>query len=327
MALSEKLYKKLLVHRYDDPGYLKYYTAVDYPGLRDEPFFFRSGDCRLSAHRYAYDGAGDSLILFCHGIGGGHLSYMREIELLCRRGFTVIAWDNTGCFASEGADIRCLSQSLADLDAAVAYLKETGVFSAFRRVSVVGHSWGGYAAANIPAFQSGIEKAVVISGFVSAERLLLGMLGGAKDPVRRAVLRRLLAFERAAAPKYAAACALDPVNAGGTKYLFAHSTDDPTVSYAYNTEYIQKNAAAPAEYLISGDRKHNPNYTADAAAYLNETFGSFNRALRRGKLKTPEDKRRFFADADWDRMTAQDPLFWEKVFAFLTEKERSNEEE
>lgn len=321
MGVILKFYQKLLLHRYDDEGYIKYFSAADFPGLRDEPFFFPSGENRLAGHLYSYEGVReDTLLIFCHGIGAGHRAYMTEIALLCKAGYPVAACDNTGCLDSEGASIRCMSQSLADLDSAVRYLKQQDVFDRYRHVYVVGHSWGGYAAGNISVLHPEIEKAVVISGFVSVERMLLGTLGGAKDPARKFLYRRLCAYEKKTAPAYYGASIADALSAGAAKYLFAHSTDDAMVPYVYNTGFLKESPAAKnARFLICTDRKHNPNYTLDAVDYMNATFGAFNQALRAGKLRTLEAKKAFLADADWVRMTRQDEDFWRQVMDFLEE--------
>ena len=108
MKMAESIYRKNFVHRYDDAGYLHYFSAKDFPGLRDEHCGFYSGKNRLSAHLYSReDSREEILVVFCHGIGGGHRSYLQEIHQLTLRGFPVFAYDNTGCFDSEGESIRC----------------------------------------------------------------------------------------------------------------------------------------------------------------------------------------------------------------------------
>ena len=317
MGIVEAVYRKKLVHRYDDEGYIKYFSAADFPGLQAEPFRFTSVKNTLRGFWYRCGGERNELIVFCHGVGGGHRSYMTEIALLCGRGYTVLAYDNTGCFDSGGRDIGGFGQSLADLDAAVKALKADGAWEKFSRVFVMGHSWGGYAAANIPKYQSGFEKAVVISGFVSVERMLLTQTAGAKTAKDRFTFRRLCAFEKKACPAYFGANALDAVNEGKTKYLFAHSKDDPVVPYAEHTRYIRENAKSDAEYLIVSGRMHNPNYTADAVVYMSEVLGGFQAAQKAGKMKTLDEKEAYFKDTDWRRMTAQDEGFWDRVCAFL----------
>ena len=318
--IAKAVYKKELVHRYDGEPYIRYFSAADFPGLGDGPFRFGSGENTLSAHRYAYGGERGELIVFFHGIGAGHRAYMREIELLCRRGYTVIAYDNTGCAESGGADIGGFSQGLADAYAALAFLKKTGELNKYERFFVMGHSWGGYAAANVPAFFEGIGKAVAISGFLSVQTMLCGLVEAATPaPLKKSFLKTFLSVEEAAAPRFFAANALQTVPESKTRFLFACSEDDPMVPFKDHTGALQKLAPANARFLITAGKKHNPNYTPDAGAYMNEVFGGFQTALKSGKLKTEEEKRAYFADTDWLRMTAQDAAFWDRVIAFLDE--------
>ena len=115
------LYKKLFIHRYDDEGYKYFFTAKDFPSLHADEFALYSPQHnRLEAVLYYYDGFDeDSIVVFCHGIGEGHLQYTKEIEELCKAGFLVLAFDITGCAASSGKDIRGLSQSLCDMDCVI----------------------------------------------------------------------------------------------------------------------------------------------------------------------------------------------------------------
>ena len=317
MGFVSFIYHKLFIHRYDDNGYIKYFTAADFAGLEAKPVEFTSGGNTLRGFFYGYPGArADELVIFCHGIGGGHRSYMVEIDRICRAGYPVFAYDNTGCFASEGADIGCMSRSLADLDSAVNYLKTEGIFSSCKNVYAVGHSWGGFAVGNIPRYHNDIKKIVVISGFLSVEGLLSSAMNGVRVPGEQGLIKKLMEFERDAAPKYCDAYLPGAVKLGTAKYLFAQSTDDAMVPFEPNTGLL-RSICPEQTYLVYHDRAHNPNYTPDAVAYMQQTFGRFNKLNRAGRLPTLEKKKAFFADTDWRRMTAQDEEFWEKAFDFL----------
>ncbi len=317
MGFTSFLYRRLFIHRYDDNGYIRYFTAADFPGLAAAPVSFVSGGNTLQGYFYSRPGEQkEDLVIFCHGIGGGHRSYVAEIDRICREGYPVFAYDNTGCFDSEGKSILCMSQSLADLDAAVRFLKDEGIFRKYARVFVIGHSWGGFAAGNVPLFHPDISKIAVISGFLSVEGLLASAVQGAKIPGKQGLMKKLLAFEQAAAPEYCGAYLPDAVKLGTAKYLFAQSTDDAMVPFDRNTAVLQ-NLFPEQTYLVYTDRGHNPNYTADAVAYMRERFGRFNQLNRKGRLPTLKKKQAFFADTDWHRMTAQDEDFWTRVFEFL----------
>ncbi len=317
MGPIERAYKKMLLHRCDGDSWIKYFSAGDFPGLEASPAAFDSYGNTLRGYFYAYPGCReDTLLVFCHGIGGGHRSYMTEIAALCGAGYRVFAYDDTGCFESEGEDLRSLGFSLADLDSALSYLKREGIFDKYKNVCVLGHSRGGFAAGCIPLYHDDIRKVVVISGFLSVESFLSSQIAGMKLPFKGALLNALLSTEAKADPAHRGASIPEAMAKGACRYLVAHSEDDPVVPYEQNAALLQKRFP-DAEYLIASDRKHNPNYTKDAAGYLNDVFGEFARLVKQKKLRTVQDKEAFFADTDWRRMTAQDPAFWEKVSAFL----------
>ena len=98
------MYKGMMHSRCDDVETVSYFSAADFPGLNNEAYSFKSSlGHNLNGYIYSYEGSNtDRLIVFDHGMGGGHLAYMKEIEMLCRHGYTVLAYDHTGCMQSEG---------------------------------------------------------------------------------------------------------------------------------------------------------------------------------------------------------------------------------
>ncbi len=50
---------------------------------------------------------------------------------------------------------------------------------------------------------------------------------------------------------------------------------------------------------------------------MNSVFGEFALQVNEKKLRTEAEKKTFFANTDWRRMTTQDQEFWEKVVSFL----------
>ncbi len=319
MSVAINLFKKLFIHRYDDGGYIKYFCADDFEGLKKDSFSFMSGDNLLKGNFYYYDGyREDELIIFCHGIGGGHLSYMTEIELLCKNGYKVLAYDNTGCFESEGESIICITQALADLDNAIKTMKNDGTYKKFNHVYVIGHSWGGYAAGNIANFHNDIEKAVVISSFPSVSILLEELQGGVFGFLKKPIVQKIACYEKEHFPQFFASSSIDAINNKKAKYLIAHSKDDNMIAFKYGLQYVKEHCKnEDVKYLIYQDRKHNPNYKADAVAYMNEVMGKFNIEVRLGKYKTLEAKKAYFEKADFIRMTRQDEDFWSQVLEFL----------
>ena len=312
MCVISALYKKLVVRRYDPDGVIKYFTYEDFPGMTAEPVAFSTPQgVELKGNIYAYpDADADSLVVFAHGIGGGHRSYLREIELLCNEGYRVVGFDNAGCFASGGKNIRGLTESVNDLNACLNYLRSQPRF-AETRVSLVGHSWGGYAVGNVLNLRDDIHAVVVISGFVSTPEFVRLFLKGKHGLVRRGICR----FERRANPDIYPLCSADALEKTSAKALVIHSRDDAMVPIACGLDFVRDRVKNPnVRYLELEGKYHNPNYSDDAVRYMRECFGAYEAQLREKRLKTDDEKRAFTAGWDYLRMTAQDEGVWKEIF-------------
>ena len=68
--------------------------------------------------------------------------------------------------------------------------------------------------------------------------------------------------------------------------------------------------------MLVKNKGHNPNYTEDAVKLLLE-FGKARAAIAKNKKATKEDKARFVASFDWERMTCQDENIWKEIFNHL----------
>lgn len=307
-------YRGMAYTRCDDNGTAFYFSAEDFAGLSAEPFSFTSarGDL-LKGYLYAYDAPLEGrLVIFDHGFGGGHRSYMKEIEMLCRHGYRVLAYDHTGCMASGGENPNGMAQSLSDLNDCLCAVKADERFAGCK-ISVMGHSWGGFSTLNIAALHPEISHVVVLSGFVSVEKLVDTFFSGLMKGYRRAVL----ALEREANPYFVTFDARKSLAETDARVLLIYSDND-TMCTRVHYDLLAEALGARENVtlrLLSG-KGHNPNYTADAVAYLGEYVKAKGKLLRKKGL-TEEEKAAFRASFDWDRMTAQDPTVWEEIFACL----------
>ena len=134
--------------------------------IKDEKVKFTSGKSELTGHFYYNKSShkeNNVIIVLVNGYGLTHKSYSFEIEEFVRHGFTVFAYDMTGCGESLGKKINGFSQFILDAKAAVNFISEKSPFS---EIILIGHSTGGYAAAallNIDNIK--VDKAVIIAGF------------------------------------------------------------------------------------------------------------------------------------------------------------------
>ena len=313
----EQMYRAQLHARADDRGLAYYFSAADFEGLMQTPFSFTaSAGHRLQGYFYAYPNPiADRLIVFDHGMGGGHRSYMREIEMLARRGYRVFAYDHTGCMESEGEGTNGFAQSLCDLNDALTALKRDSEWGGCA-ISVMGHSWGAFSTMNIAALHPDVKHIVAMAGFVSVERML-GQLFG--KGIMKLFYKRLWRLEQAANPDFVRYDAAETLRRVDVPTLLIYCVQDPVVKVQNHRDVLVEalGGRENVRILSMGERGHNPNYTPDAAAYLASYVADLQKKLKAGELETPAQKSAFVASWDWRRMTEQDEGVWTEIFETL----------
>lgn len=311
----EKIYRKQVLTRFKDYGTIYYFSEKDFPGLNKKSYAFKGSDGqKLQGYFYFYEKpVAKQLIIFDHGMGGGHRSYFREIETLAKKGFLVFSYDHTGCMESEGENTRGFSQSLNDLDCCIKALKLLDELSGFD-ISVMGHSWGGFSSMNIPALHPEISHVVAMSGFVSVSEMIKQIFFGIKS-----LYSYFYAIEEKNNPVFSKVNTVESLIDTKTKVLIIHSADDNTVSVKKHFEVIKKGLSdnKNIEFLLLEGKNHNPNFKTDAVEYKDKFFKSLSKKLKRKELSTDEQKKAFVDSFDWWKMTAQDEKVWEKIFVFL----------
>jgi len=310
------IYRSQFLSRCDDMGLAHYFSHADFPGLRQQPFDFRSSlGHTMKGWFYCYDEIiPGRVVVFDHGFGGGHRSYMKEIELLARHGYLVYTYDHTGCMESGGDSPRGLSQSLRDLNDAINALQATQGFRNLD-ISVMGHSWGAFACMNIAALHPEISHIVALSGFVSVEEMVGQFFSGILRGYRKPVLK----IEQENNPDFVKYNAVKTLSETAAQVLLIYSANDKLVIREIHHGLLTKGLKDKknVRILLEENKGHNPNYTADAVAYLAEYTADMTRRLKDKQLSTEEEKAACRAKWDWDRMTEQDEKVWAEIFKTL----------
>ena len=314
----EAMFREALHSRADGDGTAYYFSAADFEGLTQTPFVFDSSmGHRLQGYFYAYENPIEGrLVVFDHGMGGGHRSYMREIEMLARRGYRVFAYDHTGCMESEGAGTNGFAQSLCDLNDALNALKSDPVYGKCD-ISVMGHSWGAFSTMNIAALHPDVRHVIAMAGFVSVERILKQMFGRG---ITKLFYKRLWRIEQAANPDFVTYDAAETLKKATMPVLLIYSVNDPVVVASHHRDVLARalDGQENVRFLTVAERGHNPNYTADASGYLATYVADLAAKRKAGELKTSEQRSDFVASWDWRRMTAQDEAVWGEIFDTLS---------
>ena len=237
---------------------------------------------------------------------------MKEIELLCRHGYTVLSYDHTGCMESGGESPNGLAQSLCDLNDCLTALKSDRRFDG-KTFSVVGHSWGGFSTLNISALHPEITHIVAMCGFVSVNEMINTFFAGPMKPYRKALAR----LERESNPKFFEFNAVESLSKSSVKALLIYSEDD---ALCRKTHYDILNKALKdtenVRLMLVKNKGHNPNYTENAVKLLGDFTRARAKLLKKKNLSDSECES-FVASFDWESMTEQDTSVWEKIFEHL----------
>ena len=316
MGIIIEQYKKTVLPRFQESKGVYYFTYKDFPSLKHEKHSVDSEGNLLKGYLYYYTNyKRNYLIVYAHGLGGGHHSDMHEIELLARNGYQVFAFDFTGFCESEGEDAISLSHSLVDLSNVIEYCKKN---LSFKHLYLMGHSMGGYAVGNVANFVDGIEKVVMVSPFVSISSGVDGFLISKRGPLWNFIKKRIKKYETRINEKYYKSSLFDALLHENIKFFIAHSRDDSIVPYELNCKRLEEKCKGKnvTFYVVNG-KNHNPNYSSSAVSYLGRVFSSLNDLT--SSSETKNDK---FKNVDWNKVTEQDEEFWNKVIAFLNEGEK-----
>lgn len=310
------VYKSNIQIRQDGNPLLHYYSASDFPGLQHTPFDFEgnSGQ-KLQGYYYYYSSPRkDRLIIFDHGMGNGHVAYLREIELIARRGYTVFTYDHTGCRESEGENVIGFAQSLCDLDYAINALHSAKEYGD-AKYTVIGHSWGGFAALNISALHPEIESCISLSGFIGVERMIEQFFSGILRFYRPSVLR----LEHESNPMYSLIDARKSLNNSKSRILYIASDNDPTVKTAYHFDTLKNSPpeGADIEFCLVHGKLHNPNYSASAVSELDKMSKAMTEGMKKKAFETTDAVDAFRNSWDWEKITEQDEELWSKIFDFI----------
>ncbi|MCQ2578182.1 MAG: lysophospholipase [Treponema sp.] len=208
----------------------------DYP--RSEKIAFKSGKNTLYGYVYGEKNT-KGLIVFAHGIGGGHESYLDLILGMVDRGWRVFAYDATGSCESEGKGTKGLSQSALDLNEALKYVENDAELSKLP-LFVMGHSWGGFASAAVLNFDHPVKAVVSFSGYYkpTAELFEEADRQFPKSGILLHPFIRLTNFVTFG--KYSGLSAVKGINKSGIPVLICHGNDDKMISLENSSIMSQK---------------------------------------------------------------------------------------
>ena len=307
MGIISHVYIKKFVCRYDKEVGVPYHSYLDFKGLKQESYTFNnSKGIEIHYFYYYYDNyQEDKIVLFCHGLGPGHVSYLAEIEQLAKRGFKVLTLDYTGCGESKGKYLGSLNAPTRDVMDLLTHLKLD------KPLAIVGHSLGGFTALKVDSLRKRGDRVVVLAPILLTKPMILN---ASKS---KFITYWILKYERKVEKEYDSIDLTQYLSNTTDDILFIQSTDDPMVPYETSLKIAEETNNPHIEAIKYHHRKHNPNFTENAVKYMNQVFGAYNRLAKYKKIKTDEERVAYFKDVSLEKLTEQDEELFDRIASFI----------
>lgn len=298
-----------------------YFQASDFPGLKASPVSFPSNRGQmLRGYLYSTDmPVCKGLIIFVHGMGGGHTAYTTEIFALAQEGYSVLGYDQTGTMLSDGASLGGFPQGFLDLEAAVFYVRNSPELKDLP-LFLIGHSWGAYTVCNFTHLRESVDGVVALSPFDHIPSLLANLAGsqagrslGFLKPFF--LLQNVLDFGLAALyrPSYSLQDASCPV-------LILHGDSDPVVPLSLSPVAIREafDSNPNIRIQICPGRRHNVYASARAEQYMDQIFSGYAELEKNYHKQVPSEIRReYYEKVDFRKMTEEDSAVIHQIMDFL----------
>lgn len=285
---------------------------------------FKSGENTLQGYLYGNDNT-RALMVVAHGLGGGADSYLSQIKHFVDSGFRVFAYDCTGSYDSEGTSTKGFPQAVLDLHAALAYVESQPSLSSLPLL-LFGHSWGGYAVANVLNYGHDITAVVSVSGANSAMdmimeqgRNLMGIFIYSQYPF-------LWFYQHLLFGSVASFDAVSAINKAQVPVLIIHGNKDGMVSYSGSAIIAFRNQITneKVSYYTAtqeGRNAHNNLFRSDdAIMYVDQVNAEFRQLYDAYEGKIPySNKQHFYEGIDRIRLHALAPGLMQEIDAFLAD--------
>lgn len=323
-AMTVRIYSKNFDRRFE--SYVPLMLSVDdFDGLQRTRYEFPSGSGqKLIGYLYSTDAEPKGIVIMAHGFGsGGHNSYMGIANYFARHGYAVFAYDATGNDESPGAGAGGLPQGVIDLEHAISFVEDSGLFPALP-IGLFGHSWGGYCVCSVLSYRPEVAAVIACSGFNASSDLVkfegarrIG--GGIELMLPFARLHEYIKFG-----DYSTNTAMDGFSKSDAAVMIVHSMDDGQVPARFGYAlYHERYADDPRfRFLPFEDRGHSCFRDTAYIDAFNEEFDrwlltlGYNCEAAQNAERFAEDKARYIRN-HLDRARWRDSLDFELLQEFV----------
>lgn len=178
MVLFAAVMRKMLWIRGKDPDNPCYLRFEDYADVLERKAY-ACGYYGKSIRGYLYKERGRrsfrGFVILSHGLFGTHVQYLIDIDMLCRQGYIVLAYDQYGCGLSDGKNQESLGTGVYVLENVLRDVQKRNINSSLP-ITLYGHSWGAYCVLAVLKNHPEVVSCVARSGFLSPTQTGLNAL-------------------------------------------------------------------------------------------------------------------------------------------------------
>lgn len=274
---------------------------------------------RLQGYLYEVENSA-AIAVVVHGIHSGADDYLPLIKKITEGGYSVFAFDCTGTYSSEGETLVGMCQNLSDLNECLNFLADAP-FAKGKHVFVVGHSWGGYAAASVLALHPEVRAAVLIAPMNNASTIMAEQSERHNGPPTELVKPIFDIFQTLAFHDLVQYDGVYGINSTSARVLIAQGINDTVISH--NKESItaqRKKIDNPrVEYLwcTGSESTHNGVWHSPASAeYMRKVADTVAvREYLRGAPLTEAELREYYSGIDHRLYSEVSEQLMERIYA------------
>lgn len=282
-----------------------------------EKFKIKSGEYNLQAYYYPST-INKGLVIIAHGKNAGGDDHLAMIHAMYKDGFSVLTYDGTGNFDSDGDDTVGACQPLIDLENVIAHVQSEERFKN-TPIFLIGHSMGGYAVTSVLELKSGIKACVAIAPVCNAFNLIVDTIEQYAGPLTYIAKPVFDAYQRILFKNYIKYNGVSGINSVDIPVLIAQGmcdtviTHDKTSIYAFKDKITNPNVTYYETYGMQGGHD-TVLLSLDAIAYRSEIENKlkiYKNTL--GKEFTDEKLAEFYATVDHAKYSELNPELVSKI--------------
>ncbi|MBP3922060.1 MAG: alpha/beta hydrolase [Ruminiclostridium sp.] len=300
----------------------RYTPYIRYENIKDEipryEISFKSGENTLKGNVYGNGGKG--LLFAVHGLNSNEEETMDVIHYFCKKGWTVLAYNHSGCFTSGGENQKGLAQSLIDLDAALTFCENDERLKNLPKV-LFGHSMGGYAVCSVLNFNHDIKAVASFSGYNTPyEELCFFVRKFVGDVFAVTQYPFMWIYNKLLFGDMADISAVDGINKADVPIMIVHGNNDTIVPHdsAGIISHKEQITNTNVRYVLRTEEILNTHtkviYSGNAAEYSEEADKKLDMLQDKYSDEIPENElKAYYESLDKFRMSELDEEIFDNI--------------